>query len=123
MRTEQRGTVWVCAQGTCAMQAVMCVQGVRVQGVRGCASRRCLCGAMRCARGVHAGDTQGVWGPDHVAVLAGTQCQCVLVGMGSPLPLNIGLTLQTPRQPWLANCPKESSMKKRGMPQNTSMMK
>lgn len=46
-----------------------------------------------------------------------------LVGTDSPLPLNMGLTLQTPRQPWLANCPKESSMKKRGMPQNTSMMK
>lgn len=116
--TGQRGTGRVCAQGTCAMQAMM-----RAQGVQGCASCRCLSGAMRCARGVRAGDTRGVWGPDHVAVLAGTQCQCVLVEMGSPLPLNMGLTLQTPRQPWLANCPKESSMKKRGMPQNTSMMK
>lgn len=38
-------------------------------------------------------------------------------------PLKMGQTFQTPRQPWLANCPKESSMKKSGMPQNTSMMK
>lgn len=38
-------------------------------------------------------------------------------------PLNIGLIRHTPRQPWLANWPKESSMKKRGIPQNISMMK
>lgn len=38
-------------------------------------------------------------------------------------PLNMGLILQTPRQPWLANWPKESSMKKRGIPQKISMMK
>lgn len=58
----QHGPGWVCAQGTRAMQAVMCVQGTRV---RGCASRRCcgmcqMCvcrghtgcaGAVPCARG------------------------------------------------------------------------
>lgn len=82
-------------------------------------------GATWCARGVRARDTRGVQGPYHMpgAVPVGVPCWHVPVGMGSSLPLNMGLTLQTPRQPWLANCPKESSMKKRGMPQNTSMMK
>lgn len=35
----------------------------------------------------------------------------------------MGLIFHTPRQPRLANWPKDSSRKKRGMPQNTSMMK
>ncbi len=38
-------------------------------------------------------------------------------------PLNMGLTFQTPRHPREVNCPKESSRKNKGMPQNTSMMK